>query len=641
MLQDSGTQNSKQNEAEASQEANAWLLKSLPDQASWHTNMPPLVSHIRQQFRHLGENTSRLTRWVIGHGSLAFTASRFASLPLLSRALDYIRRKATIVSPMWQRTLDLPWFLTRPRRSNRFTQTTRDIADRKLNRSLQPDELHPDTLLQTLSDAEEGQPGYEAAETYQLAADETYPLINSDLLSPPLAMRGLINTDSDFPFTANDTTLSLHTERLPDRHYLKESTEPPYFTAKKQPVLTADEAYPEIAKNMFLWRAVIVRAPDTTPERLHPTPASSSPAPPDTEQAIDGLEAERGIEVISPDVYQSYQIRKADHRQTKVAEDRLGEDNWQPRHTSLGQRLSQVLMPITQRMTFQRRSMEVHPQVSGQGISEGHAFSIQNFYHPEASETQGDSSSVTAHQVTPPFVANMPQNGVSAQPNVQAAHSQRTLASLRQPSASPAGSGSPIFGDASKRPGPSIIPRMAKHLSKLVSNTMLPEVLTYDEGSAVLPSGISRQLAPQRGQARRQKPSEVYAPLSDKSEEYRFLYGQEYVPSSLGNKYAHQPALELPVASSIEKNTRSSSPHSEELLISRDTTIPELALAPVGSRPVTASSHVAGAEARGTEGSEQEVEYVNAPDVDAVARDVYGILKRRLMAERERALGVY
>jgi len=271
---------------------------------------------------------------------------------------------------------------------------------------------------------------------------------------------------------------------------------------------------------------------------------------------------------------------------------------------------------------------------------------------------------------------------------------------------------------------------------------VLPEALTYSEGSEVLPGGISRQLAPQVGQARRQKSvasssvelagqsttvryqtegvadvsqssdtlnlvtpehvsigrgfpggyvnrtllyrepssfagspirpldipkskhhimilpsqqlfkSEAYTPLSDRTEEYGFLYKQEYVPSSPGNKNVRQPARELPVASAIEPKAEFSSPHSEELLTNKYATIPELpssrypnvpelALAPVGYTPVTASSQIARREELGAEGIEQEGEYVGAPDINAIAVDVYGILKRRLMAERERALGVY
>ena len=39
--------------------------------------------------------------------------------------------------------------------------------------------------------------------------------------------------------------------------------------------------------------------------------------------------------------------------------------------------------------------------------------------------------------------------------------------------------------------------------------------------------------------------------------------------------------------------------------------------------------------------SEQEGEEVTPQEIDVIASNVYGILKRRLMAERERALGVY
>jgi len=63
---------------------------------------------------------------------------------------------------------------------------------------------------------------------------------------------------------------------------------------------------------------------------------------------------------------------------------------------------------------------------------------------------------------------------------------------------------------------------------------------------------------------------------------------------------------------------------------------PELALAPQRSRAEAVSL----APARAEERVEEAIEEAATPDLDAIARDVYSILKRRLSRERERAFGL-
>jgi hypothetical protein len=119
-----------------------------------------------------------------------------------------------------------------------------------------------------------------------------------------------------------------------------------------------------------------------------------------------------------------------------------------------------------------------------------------------------------------------------------------------------------------------------------------------------------------------------------------------------GKKYIRQPALEMPLIAPIERETGSGGQPGEEPPANIHTILPEptasgypempeMALAQVSVTPATVSSRVDRAETTGPEGSEATDESVAAPDIDAIARDVYRILKRRLMAERERALGVF
>jgi len=121
-------------------------------------------------------------------------------------------------------------------------------------------------------------------------------------------------------------------------------------------------------------------------------------------------------------------------------------------------------------------------------------------------------------------------------------------------------------------------------------------------------------------------------------------------------KIVREPAPELPVISPRAPDARYSDGPGEELIanmypsipemtVSRYPNVPDLALAPANGPASTSSSttsqRAAGTQASGTEEGEPESETGASPDIDAIARDVYRILKRRLMAERERALGVY
>jgi hypothetical protein len=170
---------------------------------------------------------------------------------------------------------------------------------------------------------------------------------------------------------------------------------------------------------------------------------------------------------------------------------------------------------------------------------------------------------------------------------------------------------------------------------------------------------------------------------SDRMEGYRFPGDKDYEPSSSGYKDARHSPPELPPTSIVEpgigsKATGSGKPWpvtfegityygghpppgltptsivepgisskaagSGESLVAmfggmayqESHPPPELALAPVGRYAEGVSSPPSRGEVEGEGGTKE----VAAPDIDAIARDVYSILKRRLARERERALGL-
>jgi hypothetical protein len=102
--------------------------------------------------------------------------------------------------------------------------------------------------------------------------------------------------------------------------------------------------------------------------------------------------------------------------------------------------------------------------------------------------------------------------------------------------------------------------------------------------------------------------------------------------------------LEPPLSSVAEPRAGVDTAHSEGLLSAifegatyyGGQTTPELALAPVGRSPEAVSPTPPKGEATVEEESKERA----APDIDAIARDVYSVLKWRLKRERERALGL-
>jgi len=163
------------------------------------------------------------------------------------------------------------------------------------------------------------------------------------------------------------------------------------------------------------------------------------------------------------------------------------------------------------------------------------------------------------------------------------------------------------------------------------------------------PGSVSLSQGRQAGQTetrltQRQPPpsTSLYYQLSPVIESYDFLEKQGYEPFSPRYEEAHRLALELSPTSIVEPRTGSRSTVGggslraafEGTAYYGSQRTPELALAPV--RPVEAvSSPPPRAEAK----AEEITEEATTPDIDAIAGDVYHILKRRLKTEKERAFG--
>jgi hypothetical protein len=681
MLDNHGEPYSGENGTGAGREAGSRWLKSAPDQVARTpvpAIMPPLVSHVQRQLRHLGEGAGRLARWVMEHGSLARAAAR---LPVLSRAFDYIRSKAIVDSPVWQRTLDLPWFPGRRLRRRRSTGRIRGVASRQPDISLRPDELHPDelhsdNLLRAPGEDVESQDEYEFVEIYPSAADEAYPMINTELLSPPPILRRPLTITGDSPMAAGDAdTPPVDTGKMPDRPYRQGPGELRLFTSRKGPIRTAGEVYPAVTKNLLPSSEAGVRITETKFGRPRPTLASSSTVPPETGRIIDISQVEDGAEGIAPgaepgssisppEMSRPYLAPEADAGQTRGPEERVVR---QPLHAYLGQRLSRVLRPLTQKLTLRHRPWEIRPQAAADSIGGSQSADMPDIGEPAR-------PTLPAVPAFPPLASSKqsvplePESLIPAPPALKISHaSGETLKPTRRPTTP--GKPEHAVGHIMEARPPGV--SAYQDISETPPGATAPRATSegVQAGQPETPVGPSlRAAAP--------KADTIYPTesLNDEGQGPDTRYpvargytGTNQVPpggwinrtlitriSPPAGKYARKQAPELPVASSIVPPVQFGGepgedlpsdiypgiPDMPELAAVRYPNAPELALAPVAGTP-KAASRGAGAETQTTEGGEPEGESGAAPDIDAIAEDVYRILKRRLMAERERALGVY
>ncbi len=682
MPRENDTSNSQMNRTDSTQEGGSWQSNRASDQAARIpalVNMPPLVSQARQRIRSLGGSASRLARWVTGHGGLVSTVSQAAHWPVLSRAFDFIRGKTIVDSPVWQRTLDLPWFPGRLPRRKQPAPKTRGVFGRKQDIDMQPDEPYRD-VPQIDGDAGRVPTEHEIAETYPPAADSTYPLINAELLTPPPSVRKALQPRGDAPLTRGDTSLPRQSEKKPEKRYLKEAGKPLPLVAREetgQP--PAGKVYPEITKDLPSPPDIGKRAPDTAIERPHDVRDSSSGIPPDSRQIMESAEVESGAEVLMPDAEESRgkdirkertdQIARAGTKPPRPVEGKSGERIQQSRRTYLSQKLSRVLKPITQRIPFIHPPLEIARPIAG-----------------ERTTASQSSDAIDTGAPDRPTV-----------PVVQAFHPPETVREalkLKPGSVPPApsvGKESPLSRDVIKMTGSSIKSGKSEYSAGREAEAIAPETLASPEDFET-PSGlVSPPLVPKPGQARRQKPpfgssvpfpvQRAGAPAGDTADDiegmgdfglvspeftdtrrnllggriYRSLISRS---SSSGKEYARRQELDLPVVTPVGQGARTGGQPGEELLanmystvpeltaspeftVSRYASTPELALAPLGGPQAVISSQVAGVKTPIAEGIEPEKESTTAPDIDAIAHNVYKILKRRLMAERERALGVY
>jgi hypothetical protein len=676
--------NKRQNnkEEKPSKELNPWLqrlaerVKPLTARSTVQASMPPLSSYPRQQLGHLGEADSRLATWVTEHSRLASVLSRAIHMPLLSRVLDSVWRKPAFVPSVWQRMLDLPWFRQNREQRRSSTATTGTAPEGKLTDTVSlQSERYPNTLIQAIRDAEEGRPGDDVVETYPLSA----------VASPHAAHSGSL------PVGEEDTADTLHSNEVHRE---------PDIIRDWPPVSPTDIAYPAVIHNLFPSPTAGGRMPDITRALFIAPMAGEVEIAPEAQEADSFASSRaRYGRTSKPDLHKSSDVRGPEPRQVNVAKEKIARVYRQPYHVHSERSLSRSLTPMTKPATRQRETVEAHPQDTTERISEGPVSPIRDFYYPKlANRGVGESIGFMLGKVDLPLITNVTdapeEPGQLAMMATETKLGEPVLNPLPTREVMPGEvSRVPPYRVAPQRApdviqtrtGKPVISRAAKRASEEAEVTLKPEedepnlspdVLSlvtgarssmdkdlegyaekrffYKETPVTAGSTIQRQPVIKSISRKITLPyqrlfrSVTDAYPFDKSKSGGLLVNREYVSPSTGYDYARQPVLSLPVPSpKPPADIRAS--HSEGLLGQASDAVSDLIYsrnngtntsgviqrAPESTTSAAETNEptqVAAPELGGEESGERGT----TTDIRALAREIYPLIKRMIMVERER-----
>jgi hypothetical protein len=662
--------NQRQNKKEEpSKEVSSWLqrladrLKPFTARSTIQASMPPLSSHTRQQLGHAGEADSRLATWVTEHSRLASVLSRAIQMPLLSRALDSIWRKPTFVPSVWQRMLDLPWFRQNREQQRSYTAATGTTPEGKLTNTVSlRSERYPNTLIQAIRDAEEERLGDEADGTYSSPAH--------DVFSPPIIGRGRLAVTDSLPYTATSGTLPVQTKKPAVPHHSNELHQGPGIIREVPPVSPTDVAYPAVIQNLFPSPIAGGRMPEITRAPfIAPTTWEAEITP--EAQDTDSLTSSpvRQSETAMPGLAEPSEIQQPEHRPSKDAQEGLTKVSWQPYYSYPDRPLPRDLTPVTQQTTLQRRPEEVRSHTTHEDVGEGQSSPAGDLHYPKAIEGERKPSGVIARQAASPPIANMPRDAskTTSQPVIPL-----TANRLGGLLSNPLPAQRVTLGKVSRAllhrfapqrateisqtlTGSLFIGRQAKRAPQEVEVTRKPDVLNpFTESRVSMDHGLTEGYAEKplfyEETPTISRPATQPIPFMESVSRKITLPSQQLFESaanvlpSSSYKDAHQPALALPIAPPARPQADPSVARSEELFRytsdnipelahSRNNNVPQLALSPIaGATETNEPTQATAPEFEGEESGERGT----MPDIRALAREIYPLIKRMIMVERER-----
>ncbi len=614
----------------------SWLLKLMADRAlplaprsRLNVTMPPLASHVWQQIGHLRQQSNRLVRWVTNY--IGRTSSQMVRPPTLNPAAP---------SSVWQRLLDLTWL-----RQRRKGQLANVVGEHY------PDE--PPEIMR-----------FTAEEQLFNPIDELYPMIIENLLSPSVVKIGPAYITTGPSHSTDATSVHPKVKQIADEREIKETGESitPYINPIKTPGLNqADRihrpGYQQIKTQL-----------DKEPQRTSPSrPLAGILVPLAQQLAIYRTPITKSSHITRQSI-SWVQTISARHR---------------PYPTATGERAELRRQPVQQPTPAYPGNIAEITRIDGKTpqILDNYAWPVDLEMATTLPSSLPDQSRHARPGRTPERLSQ------SSVPKTTSSFREAPLnlpilnkeADSRLPTIKAA---SPQAPEISQTEQPiSLTNLLPQRLDQRVKATYISEEavsMAYSpiavpvsppdniglsqEQSTSLPTPLTDQEHPPAVRLRQPQPvtESIYqapalplqpyfksagnAPSPDRTENYSFLWERDDEPSFPDYKEARQSASEYPITFVAREKAGIKTTPSEEILSPafEGTTYygsqlaPELALAPAGRPSETASPTLFRAE---EEGEEAETETAT-PDIDAIARQVYPILKRRLAIERERMRGL-
>jgi hypothetical protein len=635
MMPENGTTGSRKvNNTEANKELTPWLMKRFADRAlplgrRSTIGSPKLSLAPDSTQRHLGDSNNGLARRVIKRAGLALDAWRANHLPLTAALSDFVLRKLALVRTGWQQPLSLPSVQQQRGRQRRASEHVTYAATdwQPAGESGLWSQNQQSTGRSRRSPAgEEGVLANETVKTHLSVMESPLALANTDLFTSQATMGERPGAIDKIPRPGSPATGLSH-----------------YMRTHHMPVIVEQMAVPQQREDG------------------------------NVSELSDGKR--NGI--LNRPIYHSEEPRTVDHTRIECAQEQLAQVRWQRQNADLTQLSSRVLTPISQRVTLQHSPMAAHLHTIGKSLSGYHTSHRPSQYQSEDARAEAQASGVSTKQEPVPFIASLPAVQPSGEIAAQAEHTlpdttiskrpamllSKALHGLQRSLSKPS-----VVETVSSKLEPPTLQRMpgkpdgevstlplagAVSLSgdsRAVSYTHTPLPPVAESHASMGQTGITPQPVMKSISRTMTVPSQQLSkaaadvPISAKSEAYGFPQGREYVPASPGYRYAHQPAPVLPAASPARPKAESGTARSEELFRYTSDAMPqisqsgnhnglELALARANPAPETRTEpQTVAPEHRAEKGEEKQA----APDIRALAREVYPLIKRMIMIERDR-----
>lgn len=651
------TPSRKPNKRLGSKRLDPWLTKRFADQAlplargsTISSSTLPSTQCSRQ--RHLGDTYSRLAGRVINRPGLALAAWRTARVPLASRVSEFVLRKLTLAQGGSPQALSLPLAGQRQRQRRGSEQATHAATDWQPagDTNLWSQNLPASGDARRSPANEDEHLADEMVQTYPSVVEESPRLTTVDLLRLPMTMKERLGaTDERSRPKGTTAELAGYTRIhptplitgqmavLPQREdsdafelsYTNRSGIPSHGTYQSEDPqerltqLLRQHQHGDLGRLSPLQRGLLEARPHTIGDSISERRASltRSKYQPEETRPEAKSSSVTARQVATPFMASLPTVQSS------------GETTVRDGHTLPDLIISQrsVVLPSKplpdQRRSLSKRTMadEVSSGLERRTLhrmrdkSDGTVSSLL----PDGEVSGSRRSGAVPHTPTRQLAVAAGQEAME-RAVIRRSVSQREVLSLD----TGVGSG-PDRGFAE---GHTEKPLAYRHPSPITGTaiTPLPVIKRASRAMTMPPRQLFRTAAS--------------VPISAKREDYGFPQGHEDVPSSPSYKYAGQPALTLPVISPARSKAGSSAARSEELFRYMSDGMPqishsrnhnglELALARVGRAPETnTEAQAAVPERRAEKGGKKE----GAPDIRVLAREVYPLIKRMIMIERDR-----